>query len=79
MPRIGRPSTLTGPIAELAEKLGGVRFLAAELNVDTRTVRYWARNDRKPSGPARKLLENLSSIHGIKVTVESHHEVSREI
>ncbi len=65
MPKRGRPSTLTGSIAELATIVGGIQALASQLDVNVRTIRYWANNGRTPSGPARKLLEHIAAVHGI--------------
>jgi len=69
MAKMGRPTTITGPIAELADKVGGVKALAAQVNVDPRTIRYWASKNRNPSGPARRLLLQISEQHGVKLDV----------
>lgn len=65
MSKRGRPISITGPIAELASKVGGVDKLAARVSVAPRTIRYWARKDRIPSGPAQKLLLQIGSEHGV--------------
>lgn len=67
MSKKGRPSTLQGPFGQLALKLGGIKNLARKLNVNERTIRYWSTRDRNPSGPAKILLENICSVHGIEL------------
>lgn len=64
-PRIGRPIDTSTPIGRLAQAMGGVDFLAAEIGVSTRTVRYWARGKRKPGGPAAKAITTLMWAHSI--------------
>lgn len=68
MKKMGRPQTITGPIAELALKLGGVAALANQVKVSPRTVRYWAKKEKVPSGPAQTLLELLGEKHGVLVS-----------
>ena len=70
MAKMGRPSNISGSIAELANKMGGVRELAAQVSVDPRTVRYWASKSRNPSGPAKRLLLLLGEIHGVELDLK---------
>lgn len=67
--KTGRPIRINGPIDELAVKVGSVQSLANEIGVDVRTVRYWAKTGRNPSGPARKLLMLVAESHGVKLEV----------
>ncbi len=69
MAKMGRPTSITGPIAALADKVGGVKALAAKVNVDPRTIRYWASKNRNPSGPAQRLLLQISEQYGVKLDV----------
>jgi hypothetical protein len=64
--RQGRGSdvAIEGPLGDLARAMGGVDKLIAELGVSRRTINYWATGDRKPQGPAKKLLATLAERHG---------------
>lgn len=64
----GRPLIIPGPIGKLALKVGSLKKLAEEIGVDVRTVRYWATEDRKPSGPSKKLLHQIASSHDINLS-----------
>lgn len=61
-----RPSTLSSPWKDLAEKLGGVGALAKSLGgVDPTTLRRWAQG-RMPNRSARVLIVGLFKKHGIQ-------------
>ena len=62
---MGRPIHESAPIGRLAVAMGGVTALAEALGVSVRTIRYWARGEKQPGGPALKLLAALFKKHGI--------------
>ncbi len=68
MQKKGRPTSITGPLGQLVESVGGVDKLASLLNVDTRSIRHWANNTRNPSGPARTILITLAKERGISIS-----------
>ena len=63
---MGRPVDDSTPIGKLAVAMGGVQALADAMGVSVRTVRYWARGEKPPGGPAVKLLAALFKKHKIK-------------
>jgi len=70
--RVFDASTLTAPLAFAAEDVKELReregasqaVMAAYLGVATKTLGQWERGERKPEGPAAKLL-SLVKAHGL--------------
>ena len=62
-----RPTTLPPDWAAIAEKLGGVTQLAAEMGVTTMTIWRWANGERPVKGPARIVLVALCKRLQLKV------------
>ena len=60
-----RPTTLPAPWDRLAEILGGVAQVADALGTVPRTINQWAKRERTPRGPARKLIEQVFRANGI--------------
>jgi hypothetical protein len=71
MTKTGRHNQVNGPIAELATKVGGIDILASKIRVVPRTIRYWIKQDRKPSGPAQTLLQQLGAEYGVVMDVKN--------
>ena len=63
----GRPINISGPIGELASKIGGVETLASHMDVSERTIRHWASKTRNPSGPSRKILMQLAESYSVRI------------
>lgn len=63
----GRPSTLTGPWALLAEHLGGVGPLAEALQVSRRTIERWGAGLR-PSPLVQAHVSAFAKRRGIDLT-----------
>ena len=64
--RVGRPTTLPEPWRGLACRLGSAQRLADRLGTSLGTVRRWAKRERNPRGPARKLIEQLFEEAGLE-------------
>lgn len=64
----GRPLKWTGPIGDLARKIGRLE-LARRLGVTPRTLQTWAKKweatKRLPSGPPEIVIRHLCIAHGI--------------
>ena len=54
-----RPTTLREPWRTLAIKVGGVGALAKRMHSSERTIRAWSKGERRMSGPAQALFEQL--------------------
>ena len=53
------------PLQRLAQKLGSIEALAAELDVGRRSIERWISGDTAPSGAAKKAVEALAKSRGI--------------
>lgn len=69
--RMGRPSELTGGLAELAEAMGGIENLSRAMGVTSRTIQRWNSGDLSPREPARRMLEMLAKQHKVTKPFET--------
>jgi hypothetical protein len=65
MVKRGRPSEFEGAWKDLAEAYGGPKALARAIGTDYQSVWRWARKGGKPSGPARRMVEELAKAKGL--------------
>ncbi len=62
----GRPIELTGPLGELAERMGGVNQLADAIGVTPRAIQRWHNGERQPSKTTCRLLAIIAKQHKVK-------------
>lgn len=64
--QVGRPSELTGPLADLAERTGGIGPLAEAVGVSVRMIQRYHAEDVYPPLPVRKVFAVLALQYSTK-------------